>query len=205
MQGKVRARSALAVVVLGLIAGSTTAGAQSPVPPTAPQISASGATAFGFTAAAGDAAVRPISAASVLPPDAQIASMAGSLVERVWRASPTFRRQCERLAEAGVRIVITLDFPQIDADSNAESVISHKGGVRAHIRLRSLDSKSAEHLAHEIEHVLEQLDQIDLRDVVANGVRGAWTVSQGGAFETTRAIAVGRAVAREVRSYEEQR
>jgi hypothetical protein len=97
-----------------------------------------------------------------------------------------------------------MDFPHAKSESNAETVIERKDGLRAHIRLRSVDRAAAEHLAHEIEHVLEQLDDVDLHDAVARRVSGA-NARSGATFETTRAITVGRLVAREVQMHGEQR
>lgn len=62
----------------------------------------------------------------------------------------------------------------------------------------SLDDQ-VELIAHEIEHVIEQLDGVDLRvraTLPASGVRSR---DHGDEFETTRAIRVGRMVAAEVR------
>ena len=53
-----------------------------------------------------------------------------------------------------------------------------------------------EAIAHELEHVLEQVDRIDLRRlsfVRGNGVFRLWD----GDFETTRAVSTGRRVAAE--------
>jgi hypothetical protein len=53
-------------------------------------------------------------------------------------------------------------------------------------------------LAHELEHVLEHVDGVDVRRAVERGVRGAhWT--DHGNLETARAVAIGRAVAQEMR------
>jgi hypothetical protein len=58
----------------------------------------------------------------------------------------------------------------------------------------------SEYLAHEIEHVLEQIEGVDLTSAVAKGVRGARRIDGGRTFETDRATAVGRLVAGETRS-----
>ena len=54
---------------------------------------------------------------------------------------------------------------------------------------------TAEFIAHEVEHILEQLDGVDLHAQAGNGV--VWKRS-GGRFETERAIETGRRVAREI-------
>ena len=55
----------------------------------------------------------------------------------------------------------------------------------------------AEHLAHELEHVLEQIDGVDLPRLASRRVAGV--IDEGGSYETVRAMAVGRAAARESR------
>lgn len=54
-----------------------------------------------------------------------------------------------------------------------------------------------EWLAHEFEHLIEQLDGVEVRDLAARR-QGAWP-SGDQMFETERAIRVGRQVAEEVR------
>ena len=119
----------------------------------------------------------------------------GPLVRRVWEASPTFRRQCARLGEAVVTIVIELN-PKIDRERmNAFTRIDMAHGlVRA--ATTQLRVWKPEYLAHEIEHVLEQVDGVDLRRSARGGLAGVSETSR--VFETARAIAIGRVVAREV-------
>jgi hypothetical protein len=194
--------SIAALLVTGLLCpGSGAAFAQVPVAPasvaTPAYISASGAMTFGFTRQSTDT-LQPRDLASILPRGSEIAGAARQLIEQVWRASPTFRRQCARLVEASVQIAVSMDFPRHKVTANAETVVTRKDGLRAHIHLRGADFAITEYLAHEFEHVLEQLDEVDLTLAVAERVHGARLVERPSAFETSRAIAVGRAVAREV-------
>jgi hypothetical protein len=118
------------------------------------------------------------------------------------RRSPTFRRQCARIAHAS-DLVVQLEWrpaPATSIDVRAETRITRKGGrVTAIVRLRSVDDP-VELIAHEIEHIIEQLDGVDLHAraaVTDSGVR-----LRGGKqpmFETTRATRVGLAVAAEMR------
>jgi hypothetical protein len=58
---------------------------------------------------------------------------------------------------------------------------------------------AVELLAHELEHVIEQLDDVDLpalQKFADSGVR----VDPAGQFETDRAITIGRLVAKEMRN-----
>jgi hypothetical protein len=120
----------------------------------------------------------------------------GPFVQRMWEASPTFRRQCARLGEALVTIVVGLD-SRMDRDKmNAVTSIDMRNGLvrAATTHLRVLEP---EYLAHEIEHVLEQVDGVDIRRSARSGLDGVREIHSG-MFETARAIAIGRVVAREI-------
>ena len=129
---------------------------------------------------------------------AALTLLRATLVE-MYETSPTFRRQCRRLAAAGaVPIRLHLDPRLPSASVRARAVFD-----RRHGRLMAADvllppsRDIAELVAHEIEHVLEQLDGIDLGTHA--GTAAAWR-EPGGAFETARALAIGRRVAQEVRT-----
>ncbi len=115
------------------------------------------------------------------------------------RLSPTFRRQCRRLAEAtNVIVVIRLEELQRRPSFNARTAFAHRNHgelIAVDVFLR-LSANAAELIAHEIEHVLEQLDGVDLEAQLGSG--NVWK-REDGAFETRRAIEVGRRVAREIK------
>jgi hypothetical protein len=201
MGGGFRMPSVRVLVVLSVVLSGRTGLAQStdltlPVSAVSAYISPSGAAAFGFVAV-GQEGNRAVDVSSILPAGSDVTGDAKLLVQRVWLASPTFRRQWRRLADGRVQVVITLDYPYTSAAGNAESVIERKGGMRAHIRLRGVERRGPEHLAHEVEHVLEQLDDVDLRAAVGMRIRGAALVQRPDTFETSRAVRVGRIVAAE--------
>jgi hypothetical protein len=119
----------------------------------------------------------------------------GTMLER----SPMFRRQCLRLAAAShLAVVVKMLHP-------------NSGGARARTQIRRADGglliasveinpylDFTELLAHELEHVIEQLDGIDLAAkaaVARSGVRNC----ADGTFETSRAVRVGALVALEAR------
>jgi hypothetical protein len=70
------------------------------------------------------------------------------------------------------------------------------------ISLQLVDRRAVEYLAHEIEHVLEFLDEVDLAAAAAQGIHGVTESGRSAAFETSRAIAIGRLVAGEVTAYQ---
>jgi hypothetical protein len=66
--------------------------------------------------------------------------------------------------------------------------------IVAHVRVRPGD-RAVEHIAHEIEHVIERIEGVNL---LMESTRGGSGVSMGaGAFETRRAVEAGRRVASE--------
>ena len=111
------------------------------------------------------------------------------------RRSDTFRSQCERLARAPrvhVKIAIVSDLDSGRAQSAIHRFES--GAIHADVFLL-FGENYRELLAHEFEHVLEQVEGVDLRQEVAQG--RAWLLP-GGAFETRRAFETGVQVLREV-------
>jgi Tol biopolymer transport system component len=138
--------------------------------------------------------VRPV----VVPSNLEVASEFRPFLDKMWQASPTFRGQWRRLAAGtDVRLsVLVEDLPHPAPSYKARTLLRHQDGslVSAQVYLKpSLDA--AELIAHELEHILEQLDGVDLQAQAGNGV--VWK-SGDGAFETRRAIETGRRVAREI-------
>lgn len=159
-------------------------------------VSASGAVAYGFSLSQGARAPSSAELAAVLADGSSIPRPVRTLIEQIYRASPTFRRQWARLAQARMLVKITLDHEWIADGSCARSIITRTRGLRVHIELRAADPDAARHLAHEIEHALEALDGVDLVDAAARRLHGI--VRRGRTFETRRALAIGRQVAAEV-------
>lgn len=143
------------------------------------------------TAAKGPDEFRP-------PINLQVDPFIRPVVDRMWQASPTFRRQCRRLA-AEPELKVTLsreDQPSRASFANARTAFMFRGNVLvgAQVYLKPSE-KGAEFIAHELEHILEQLDGVDLDAQAGNGA--VWKGDRT-SFETRRAIEVGRRVAREI-------
>jgi hypothetical protein len=103
--------------------------------------------------------------------------------------SATFRRQCARIAATRV-LRVTLNVGKVlDDRARAQTIINRyeAGGIRAEVTLRFAEDY-LELLAHEFEHIIEQIDRVSLRDEVAHG--RAWRMPNG-AFETRRASDAG--------------
>jgi hypothetical protein len=166
---------------------------------TSAPVSVSGIIALGFDDRDGGNLDVPADIQQLLAPGSSIAPAARPLVERLWRSSPTFRRQCARLAAARAVVIVSLDFPRHASGLNARTEITRNGTIHAHVHLRAVDQEAAEFLGHELEHVLEQLDEVDLARAVVDGVHGVYVSQRPATFETARASAVGQIVAREAR------
>jgi hypothetical protein len=124
-----------------------------------------------------------------------------SRLDAMWRQSPTFRRQLLRLGGVG-QLRITF------------SVQCQTKGNRAHTRVERLADTSLsadvclgnnmrefdELIAHELEHILEQVDGVNLADRARHHCHHV--NDGGGGFETGRAKDVGLMVAREMTARE---
>jgi hypothetical protein len=133
-----------------------------------------------------------------LPANLSAATVFKPYLERMIRLSPTFRRQCQRLGAApSVRVQLRLEDSQRRPSFRARTVLARDQGVVVAAQIFLYPSPDAiELIAHEIEHVLEQLDGVDLEAQVGSG--NVWK-REDGAFETRRATEAGRRVPREVR------
>ncbi len=131
------------------------------------------------------------------PPANLDAGVFRHVVQAMWRDSPRFRRQCQRLsAERGLVVKLYAHPPQRQSSVRATTEMSRKDGLVTHARVVIFSPvDTVELIAHEIEHIIEQLDGITF-----NGSGSTRTTREAGAaFETGRAVEVGRVVAREVR------
>jgi hypothetical protein len=136
-----------------------------------------------------------------LPGNLLLPEIMRPLAEAMWRGSPTFRRQCARLAQSvAVTVNMELD-PRARHGRHAITRVSRHGpGLIAVVQLELRRPELyVESIAHELEHVLEQMDGLDLPRLAHQRLNGV--VSNGDEYETARAHAVGRAVVREMASH----
>lgn len=131
-----------------------------------------------------------------LPANVSMRSDLAQVLCRIYDRSPTFRAQCRRIAEAGnVRITIRID-TAIPTRCRAFTIVTRRGyDIRAEVHLPP-SSSLTELAAHEFEHVLEQIEGMNLRALSRKKDSGVREV-EGGAFETVRAQAAGRVAAAE--------
>ena len=133
-----------------------------------------------------------------LPDSIELSNGLEPLVRSSLEHSATFRQQCRGLAAAArLRATVRINYYPVPGNTSRALTrfrLDRRGWIDADIEIRSaLDL--TELLAHEFEHVLEQVEGVDLKALA--GQRKARKLDDG-AFETARAISVGRRVAREV-------
>jgi hypothetical protein len=133
---------------------------------------------------------------SALPTNVDGPETVLSLMREMWVRSPTFRRQCARLERAaGGRITIEVR-NQGSFVFRAATNIQPEPGGRWHANVALfLFTDIVELIAHELEHIIEQLDGIDLMRLQQQGISGVTSGHEH--YETTRAAATGKRVALE--------
>jgi hypothetical protein len=132
-----------------------------------------------------------------LPSTIAIEAGLASIVQTTLEYSPTFRLQC-RILEAAPSVTATVRVVVRPVDSNerALSAIRRDPAGRIHAAIEIRDTASLpELLGHEFEHVIEQLDGVDLGQLQSSGEARR---AKSGLFETRRAIAAGQRVSGEV-------
>ncbi len=134
-----------------------------------------------------------------LPSNLEIPAMYRANVVRLVDRSPTLRRQCAAIGAASVtvHVVIHTAAPLVD-DCRARGTFRWlpSGRLDAWIDL-PFNRDFPELLAHELEHVLEQIEGVSLSDLADRGLDGVKR-TRDGAFETRRALDAGHMAAVEV-------
>jgi hypothetical protein len=133
-----------------------------------------------------------------LPDNLAVPSSYRTTMTAMLERSAMFRRQILRLAGAPQLSVVVRLLHPLTGGARARTQISREDGGRLAALVEiNPGGDFTELLAHELEHVIEQLDGIDLfakAELANSGVR-----SCVGGFETSRATRVGTLVALEAR------
>jgi hypothetical protein len=133
------------------------------------------------------------------PPQVYVVPKLQRVVKGLFVRSLTFRAQWDRLAREP-RLYVRIRFDS-SIDNNlyrARSVIRHTdAGIVAFVDIHPFGDPT-EMLAHELEHVIEQLEGLNLARLAA-ARHEAWSTGHG-VFETERAIRAGRRVLDEARA-----
>ena len=104
-------------------------------------------------------------AGASLPSNLTASAVFRPALERMWQSSPTFRRQCGRLSAAPQLHVNLLmeELARHPSSYHARAAMKRQSGalVSVNIHLTRFEDP-IELIAHEIEHVIEQLEGVDL-------------------------------------------
>ena len=118
-------------------------------------------------------------------------------IQFIYEGSPSSAPNSPHRRGEHLRVTVRID-PSIPSRCRAFTIIQRRGqNIRAEIHLPP-SSDHAELLAHEFEHVLEQIEGLDLRSLARVKDSGV-DESDDAVFETDRAQAAGRIVKAETR------
>jgi hypothetical protein len=135
---------------------------------------------------------------SSLPANILVAAVYQAWVEALIARSPTLQRQCAAIAAASRVVVRVRPAGQLEVRWRAHTMFSRDraGRLWAAVGIPvSIDFP--ELLAHELEHVVEQIEGLNLRRLSRVATSGVRQVGRN-AFETIRAGDAGRSAAGEV-------
>jgi hypothetical protein len=120
-------------------------------------------------------------------------------VDRMLQRSATFREQYRRIAEAPMVVVgVRTDVRLCETSYRARTTFRrYQTGLMVAEVVVSPGAHQEEWIAHEFEHVLEQLDGQNLPQMAMNHAKGVW-FSGSDVIETDRAIKAGRIVRSEM-------
>jgi Tol biopolymer transport system component len=127
----------------------------------------------------------------------EVAPALHPVFERLRESSPTFRRQCARIAASKhLRVKVLPDDQPRRPSIDARSAFTFEGGALTSADVYVDPSPDAAWLvAHEFEHILEQLDGVNLGEQADS--EAVWRNGEN-SFETRRAIEAGQRVFREL-------
>ena len=144
-------------------------------------------------------AVVPCLSGSMLPATVYMPAALLRYVDAMLSSSHTFRTQCRRIADAPrLRVLIRIDPALAEWRHRARTTIDRvaTGEMLARVRI-SPRHNPIEWIAHEFEHIVEQLDGVSLPSLQAVN-KGVWFSTEE-MYETARAIGAGRTVVAETR------
>src|SRR3954465_5033562 len=132
-----------------------------------------------------------------LPDNIVVARAYQDLVDAMLRRSPTFRSQCSRIGAAPHLRIVVRRSPLALTPTAVTHMTRQHGRIDAEVEVGPLGDPILL-IAHEFEHVIEQLDEVDLAAMADRRRTGVRSDPNSGFFETERAIAIGKRVEREL-------
>jgi hypothetical protein len=150
-------------------------------------------------AAAVTIATSALVARPVLPRNIQVPDNVRLTFERWLLLSPTLSKQCRIIGETRhVRVVIRFSSPMGTLTRARATITRYElGALLAEIDI-PISRDLFELVAHELEHVIEQMEGVKLADLARSG---AAYRDASGTFETHRAMLTGQLAAAEVRHH----
>jgi hypothetical protein len=122
-------------------------------------------------------------------------------VAQLWEGSPTFRAQCRKIGEQRRYRVAMVVEPSLSLNRNfrAQCVLRaySSGFVVARVMLPNGHRAISELIPHELEHIVEHIDGIDVKREASKSGTGIYDAG-GGRIETLRALRVGRQAKQEL-------
>ena len=143
----------------------------------------------------------PAAAGRDVPLNIQVSPVLARVFEEILAASPTFADQCERIRAAKyvhVRVMPVMaasTTTRATARTTMRRFSSRALLASVTIPVPLTTTEYAEFFGHEFEHIIEQIDRVDLQ-ALTRARAGASRLSDG-AYETTRARRVGLTIADE--------
>lgn len=115
-------------------------------------------------------------------------------VAELWEGSPTFRAQCQKIGEhRRYRVALVIE-PSLNLSRNyrAQCLLRaySSGFVTARVMVPHT-RQVTELLPHELEHIIEHIEGLNVKHLSARQGTGAYDAG-GGRVETVRALRVGR-------------
>jgi hypothetical protein len=132
-----------------------------------------------------------------LPRNLRVPDNMRPMLMRMLQTSATFRRQIAVLtAKPAVRMTVTYGGMRGDRNYHALSTVrKHQWGAMLVDTTVFVPTDLVEIIAHELEHVCEQMEGVDLKSLSRQKGEGVYDID--GHFETARAIRAGQEATRE--------
>ena len=131
-----------------------------------------------------------------LPANVHVASSFRPWIVDLIARSPTLRRQCEAISSAS-HVQIYLESSRYLSGCCRARANFTRAGRTIHVLIEiPATADFAELLAHELEHVVEQIEGVNLREMAGTPRSGVREVGTN-VYETSRATRAGRAAAHE--------
>jgi hypothetical protein len=128
----------------------------------------------------------------------RVAPVLAPVFDELVQSSATFREQCDRIARASyVRVIVSAVMAQSTISRGSARTTMRRYAAGALIATVEIPvpltmGEYAEFFGHEFEHILEQIDRVNLEQQTTTGA--AQRLADG-SFETRRARRVGQAIA----------